>query len=279
MASEVVIYTDESDRTGDFCSNFYGGILVRSKDLESASGRLLACKHRHNLHGEIKWRKVTQNYLGKYVAVVDELFDMIAADLVKIRIMFTNNQYIPFGLTPEQRQNEYHLLYYQFIKHAFGLEYCTRELAPPVRVRLNIDQMPTGLEDTSRFKAYVAALDDSPRMRDSRVRFYEQQIAEVMSHDHVLLQYLDIVLGAMSFRLNGRHKAKLPGQSRRGSRTIAKHRLYQHISTRIRAIYPGFNIGESTGTQGDPANRWQHPYRHWKFVPRDHHRDSSKAKP
>jgi hypothetical protein len=279
MANEVVIYTDESDRTGEYCSNFYGGILVRSKDLERAADRLLACKLRHNLHGEIKWRKVTENYLGKYAGVVDELFDMVTADVVKIRIMFTNNQYIPIGLTSEQRQNEYHLLYYQFIKHAFGLEFCTSELAPPVRVRLNIDQMPTGNEETSRFKAYVAGLDRNPRMRDSRVRFDEQQIAEVASHDHVLLQCLDIVLGAMAFRLNERHRAKPVGKSRRASRTLAKHRLYQHISTRIRAIYPGFNIGESTGIQGDPANRWRHPYRHWKFVPRDHRRDSSRAKP
>lgn len=279
MANEVCIYTDESDRTGEYCSNFYGGILVRSKDLDSAIARLLACKRRHNLHREIKWQKVTENYLDKYIGVIDELFGMVAADTVKIRIMFTNNQYIPVGLTPEQKQNEYHLLYYQFIKHAFGLEHCGSELAPPIRVRLNIDQMPTGKEETARFKAYVAGLSRNPHMRTGGVRFDIQQIAEVASHDHVLLQCLDIVLGAMAFRLNGRHLAKPAGQSRRASRTVAKHRLYQHISTRIRAIYPGFNIGESTGIQGDPLNRWRHAYRHWKFVPRDHHRDSSRAKP
>ena len=278
MANEVVIYTDESDRAGEYCSNFYGGILVRSKNLQSVISRLEQCKQIHNLHREIKWQKVTENYLDKYIGVVDELFDMVAADTVKIRIMFTNNQYIPIGLTPEQRQNEYHLLYYQFIKHAFGLEYCTRELAAPVRVRLNIDQMPTGKEETARFKAYVAGLTRNPGMRASGVRFDMQQIAEVASHDHVLLQCLDIVLGAMAFRLNGRHDAKPAGQSRRAKRTVAKHRLYQHISMRVRSIYPRFNIGESTGTQGDPTNRWRHAYRHWKFVPRDHHRDPSRAK-
>lgn len=279
MANELVIYTDESDRTGEYCSNFYGGLLVRSRDLQPVIDRLDECKRRHNLHGEIKWQKVTENYLDKYVGVIDELFDMVAADAVKIRVMFTNNQYIPLGLTPEQKQNEYHLLYYQFIKHAFGLEYCSRDLTPPVRIRLNIDQMPTGREETARFKAFVAGLSHNPGMRAGGVRFDMQQIAEVASHDHVLLQCLDIVLGAMAFRLNGRHDAKPAGEPQRAKRTIAKHRLYQHISQRVRAIYPRFNIGESTGTQGDPANRWRHPYRHWKFVPREHHRDSSRAKP
>jgi len=46
MANEVVIYTDESDRTGEYYSNFYGGILVRSKDLERAADRLLTYKSR-----------------------------------------------------------------------------------------------------------------------------------------------------------------------------------------------------------------------------------------
>jgi hypothetical protein len=90
---------------------------------------------------------------------------------------------------------------------------------------------------------------------------------------------MDIVLGSMAFRLNNKHKAKPVGQHRRGKRTVAKESLYRHISDRIRRIYPNFNIGESTGTQGDRANRWKHPYRHWKLIPKDHERDFSKAKP
>jgi hypothetical protein len=95
----------------------------------------------------------------------------------------------------------------------------------------------------------------------------------------MLLQCLDIVLGAMAFRLSNKHLIRPPGQHRRGKRTIAKEKLYQHISGRIRQIYPNFNIGESTGTQGDLANRWKHPYRHWKLIPKNDQRDFSKVKP
>ena len=56
-------------------------------------------------------------------------------------------------------------------------------------------------------------------------------------------------------------------------------KLYKHISTRIRQIYPNFNIGESTGKQRDWANAWKHPYRHWNLIPKDHKRDKTKAKP
>ena len=279
MPTELVIYTDESDKQGEYFSNFYGGVLVRSKDLARVIAQLEACKQQQNLFQEIKWGKVTENYLAKYVAMMDAFFDIVAAGAAKVRIMFTNNQFIPQGLTSEQRQTEYHRLYYQFVKHAFGLRHCSAELRPPIRVRLNLDQMPTNNEATAQFKSYVAGLNRNPALVRAGVRFDAQQIAEVNSRDHVLLQCLDIVLGSMAFRLNDKHKLKPPGQRRRGKRTIAKEKLYRHISTRIRQIYPNFNIGESTGKQGDWANVWKHPYRHWKLIPKNHERDKTRAKP
>lgn len=222
MATELVIYTDESDKEGEYFSNFYGGVLIRSRDLVTCTTQLVECKRQQNLLQEIKWGKVTANYLAKYVAVMDLFFDMIAADKAKVRIMFTNNQFVPQGLSSEQRKTEYHRLYYQFVKHAFGLRFCQIELQPPIGVRLNIDQMPTSKEETAQFKSYVEGLNRNTALREAGVRFDVQQIAEVSSHDHVLLQCLDIVSGAMSFRLNNKHLAKPAGKHRRGKRTIAK---------------------------------------------------------
>ena len=94
MATEFVIYTDESVKDGEYFSNFYGGALVRSSDLAKVIETLAQIKAKQNLHGEIKWTKVTGNYLDKYLAVMDVFFDLIANDVVKTRIMFTNNTYI-----------------------------------------------------------------------------------------------------------------------------------------------------------------------------------------
>ncbi len=79
------------------------------------------------------------------------------------------------------------------------------------------------------------------------------------------MQCLDIVLGSMAFRLNDMHKEKPEGQKRRGKKTIAKEKLYKHINKYIREIKPGFNIGISTGTNSG-FDKWEHPYRHWKFT-------------
>lgn len=279
MATEFVIYTDESERSGEFFSNFYGGVLVRSFHLADAIAQIRQSKLEQNLFGEIKWIKVTENYLEKYMAVMDAFFDLVAGDRIKVRVMFTNNTLVPLGLTAEQRQTEYHRLYYQFLKHGFGLQHCGTEHVGVKKVRLNLDQMPTSNEDTAQFKSFVESLRRNPEMRRAQVTFDIQQIAEVNSQEHDLLQCLDVVLGAMAFRLNNKHKAKPAGMHRRGKRTVAKEKLYRHISGRIRLIYPNVNIGESTGTQGELANRWYHPYRHWKLVPKNHERDFSKKKP
>ncbi|MDA1014109.1 MAG: DUF3800 domain-containing protein [Planctomycetota bacterium] len=276
---EYVIYTDESDRDGEFFANFYGGVLVRSPDLAGVIQRLEACKLSQNLFGEIKWQKVTTPYLDKYKAVMDAFFEEIAADRVKTRIMFTSNQYVPQGLSAEQRQSEYHRLYYQFIKNSFGLQFSTANQRTPVRIRLNLDQMPTSREETAQFKAFLVGLNRNPQLHKAGIQFDVQQMAEVSSHDHVLLQCLDVVLGAMVFRLNNKHKVKPPGSRTRGKRTIAKEKLYKHILSRVRQIYPNFNIGISTGIQGDRGNRWRHPYRHWLLIPKNHTRDLTKAKP
>lgn len=276
--AELIIYTDESEKNGKHFSNFYGGVLVRAPDLVAVIGKLESLKAELNLTGEVKWQKVTENYLEKYRSLLGAFFDLVAADQLKVRVMFTHNRFVPTGLTAEQKAGEYHLLYYQFLKHAFGLPHSNTNRVP-LGIRLNLDQLPERREENARFKAFVLGLNHNPQFRAARIQFRRDQISEVRSHDHVLLQCLDVVLGAMAFRLNDKHREKPVGAARRGKRTIAKEHLYRFMLERIRQIYPSFNVGETTGRQGDWANLWNHSYRHWKFVPREHEIDATRAKP
>lgn len=268
MGREFIIYADESVSHGQYFSNFYGGALVRSTDLREVEETLQQTKARENLHNEIKWTKVTATYLSKYVAVIDAFFDLVEQDKVKVRVMFTQNSFAPTNLTREQRGNSYFLLYYQFIKHAFGLQY-SNEHGDPIGVRLYLDRMPDSRESVANFRGYLLGLNRSVGFRQAKLQLREDQIAEVDSHDHVVLQVLDVVLGAMPFRLNDQHKQRPPGAHIRGKRTIAKDNLYQHIRGRICRIRPNFNVGVTTGVDGDRTNYWRHGYRHWRFIPRE----------
>lgn len=265
---QLVIYCDESDISGKHFGNFYGGLLVDAHQQPEVEARLEAKCMELRLNHEVKWQKISTAYADKYIALVDELFDIVAEGDIKLRIMFTQNYYAPRRLSPEQGEEGFFILYYQFIKHAFGLRFAG---IPGQRtsIRLMFDELPDTLEKRARFKAYLAALDRSPEFRRSGVDLDASDIAEVDSKRHVLLQCVDVVLGAMQFRLNDKHKEKPEGSRMRGKRTIAKERVYKHVLGRIRQLYPGFNIGRPTSLRGDMANLWKDPYRHWLFVAKD----------
>lgn len=279
MARELVIYCDESISKGRHFSNFYGGVIIRSSDLEPVQASIAAKKAELGFSGEVKWQKVSWDWQNRYIALVDHFFDLIETKRIKVRIMFSQNIRIAQNLTKEQIENSYFLLYYQFLKHAFGLPYCNPDpAASPINVRIYLDQLPDTAEKANRFKAYLAALTMSPPFRRARVVIQPQNVTDVVSHNHDILQCLDIVLGSMQFRLNDLHKEKPDGSRVRGKRTRAKEQVYSHINRRLQKLRPNFNIGISTGEDGDAANRWRHPYRHWLFAQRGHKVDTQRSK-
>lgn len=257
---EYIIFCDESDRRGKYYSNFYGGLIIGSSHYEIITAKLNSRKIELNLHQEVKWEKVTAQYLEKYQALMKTFFEEVAQKRVRVRIMFRQNAYRSHGLSYEQIELEYFLLYYQFVKHAFGLEHVNQNLS----LRIYFDKFPDTAEKIEQFKGYLLGLTKSKSWQTIDIK--REDIAEVNSHNHVLLQCLDVVLGAMAFRLNDKHKEIPTGSKRRGKRTIAKEKLYRFILSEIRRIRPNFNIGVSTKTDA-LDERWLMPYLHWAFVP------------
>jgi hypothetical protein len=266
---EYILYCDESSQEGLKYSDFFGGCLVSSKDMPSIVETLKTKKLELNLYGEVKWSKVTENYLNKYIELTTLFFSYIKSGKIKVRIMFRNNKDLPTDSTNHLPEDKYFKLYYQFIKHAFGLMHVKVE-SEPIYLRVYIDQLPDKKEKCSRFKQFLVDLPRTSDFSGSSIAIRKSDVAEVKSHEHVLLQCLDIVLGAMHFRLNKLNKAIPEGQSRRGKRTVAKEKLYKHILNEINDIFPNFNIGESTGNRGSqyPDFYWSHHYRHWRFKPK-----------
>ena len=274
---EYIIFCDESETKGRYYSNFYGGLLVGSSQYDRLTRRFEELKASLHLHGEVKWSKVTETYRGKYLALMEALFEELQAGHLKIHIMFCQNAHIATGLSEEQIEGAYFRLHYQFIKHAFGLKYRDGDEGP-VGLRLYFDAFPATREAVQQFKGFIHALGQSPEFSRAGIFLKSEDITEVRSHDHVLLQMLDIVLGAMNFRLNDLHKEKRQGEARRGKRTVAKAKLYKMILGEIRKLHPRFNIGVSTGAPEGLPQRWTQPYRHWQFIPSQFQFDSTRTK-
>lgn len=268
MAAEYIIYCDESDEKGKFFSNFYGGALVRGQHYTEVVEAIRAKKKEQNLFKEVKWQYVTENYENKYIALMDTFFDLVKADKVKVRIMFTQNRYVAKGLTKRHIDEKYFILYFQFIKHAFGLD-CSPILDGGVHLKIYPDRIPDTAAKVENFRSFVVGLARQPSWRERGIKIHPDNVADVESKEHEILQCLDIVLGGINFKLNNKHRELTARNgTRRGSRTKAKERVYKHLKARIQDIYPRFNVGANTGFHAEDCY-WTDPYRHWLFKPRE----------
>ena len=225
---------------------------------------------------EIKWTNISPSTETRFRHFADTFFDKIENGLIKYRVMFTHNVWRPVGLTREHYRQEYFLLYYQFIKNGLGLgQYKSADGKRDLQIIC--DQFPHTGRDVSEFKRFLLGLNSSV-LNKNGLDLRPENIGEAKSHNHVVLQGTDLILGAIQFKLNAHDRLKPPGKVHRGKKTRAKERVYKHILARIQKIYPHFNIGISTGTRGDYANRWNDPYRHWKLMPRNKEYDESAEK-
>lgn len=274
---EYIIFCDESDKKGEFYSNFYGGVLVGLSQYDRVKARLERTRDELGFRSELKWQKVTDHYLDQYMEFMRAFFDEIRAGNLKARVMFRQNTHTRRFEDAEQKALEYFMLYYQFIKHGFGLSQM-EHAHPAIHLRLYFDQFPDTSERAAQFKGYLNALQSIKTFANAKIKIREGDITEIKSHEHILLQGIDIVLGAMVFRLNDKHKAIPAGKHRRGKRTIAKEKLYKFILSEIKTVYPNFNIGISTGMKEGLHSLWLDPYRHWKFIPKEHVYDESMSK-
>lgn len=116
QSKEYFIWCDESIKKGKYYSNFYGGVLIQSKDIDIVLHKLKEVVAEIGIIEEIKWQKVDKYKLPAFIRLMNVFFSLVKEDKIKVRIMFTQNAIQPLNLKDEHFENEYFLLYYQFFK-------------------------------------------------------------------------------------------------------------------------------------------------------------------
>lgn len=277
MPKRYIIFCDESDDRGRFYSNFYGGALIEARLQQAIEAELQAKKDElHIFGGEMKWERITAPYADKYVDFVNCVFDILARGDMKLRMMFTQNRHVPY-LEEHQIGRDYFMLYYQFIKHAFGLQYAVPE-GDTATAAVLLDDVPRNAELFHEFKEYLSSLSSFPKWSRAGFSIAYDDITDVDSKKHNILQALDVVLGGVQSRLNEKHTKPIPPAKRRGKRAKAKEKVYKAIKERIFGLYPNFNVGVSTATHDGLHMRFEHPYRHWLFVPNNARLENNRTK-
>ena len=163
------IYCDESEHKGRFYGNFYGGAILATSDQEAITAELEACKANAGLKGEAKWTKIGPYNEASYKQLVDKIFELIGANKLKLRVMFTQNINQVAHVEEYKDNNEFYLLYYQFIKHAFGLRFCNPSFVEDVHLAVLIDDAPDKSEALGNFKDYLSSLSAFPVFFRNRI--------------------------------------------------------------------------------------------------------------
>ena len=88
---------------------------------------------------------------------------------------------------------------------------------------------------------------------------------------HSIEQCVDVILGSIAFMLNKKNKVVPEGASERGSRTVAKEKLFFHILHFIEESdgVEFFDIATSTPIQ-TLEDLWAILYIHWELIPSEY---------
>lgn len=271
LASAVyVVYADEAwthDPRLRFW-RFYGGALLSSRDRERIDHDLNGLKAQLGLIGEVKWSRVRDVNWERYAVLIDRFLDLVDAGTIKLRYMWLDQQFQnPAALNDYHLETGYYILYYLFLVLAFGLPW--HDEREGVEIEFFPDQLPDQPEKRREFIRFLKSCHLARRY-EGRSDFRIINVGDVPSRKHLILQCVDVIIGAIGFRLNHMHKV-LQDNGRRATGTKVKERLYKAIIARLRAIDMAergtrdFSIGHSTGINNDIVNRWRHKFRQWDF--------------
>lgn len=216
----IKIYADESSQNAHRHLAM-GACVAGRADAERIFQAFTAGRSRHGLlGGELKWAKVSKAKLGCYIAMCDILFDLIERDVVHFHALTLDTSTIDHKTHSEgNAEIGFNKLIYQLLLHKFGRRYGAAS-----NIQVHLDNRTHNENPNAMTDMLNAAL-----ARDWNILskpFQSVQFAN--SKDHDLLQFADILIGAIAYR---RNRFDLKPEA-------APHKiaLMKHIAGRIRRI-------------------------------------------
>lgn len=251
---------------------FFGGILGRSADLDRLDTSLRDIKSKHGIHSEVKWKKLSSSNIDCYKEMVDSLIMYLANGSIKYRQMFVDRSYVikrqPTEDSPSEIDTQFKL-YYQYIKHSFGLEYLPQN-ADRTGVLIRLDNHSSQAHK-QRLVSFCEALPGYLGRLDLEIR-----VTFIDSRKSPRLQICDVLMGAAGSHGNNMHKKREAGQRGMTPKQRLRHDMCLFIYNKLKVLdaqtrgSKAFNWFETTGHGGNPQNRLHHSLRIWKFIPKNH---------
>lgn len=162
-----------------------GALWLPASLREEAKGKIAALRARHNVHGEMKWRKISPARLGFYEEIID-LFFAYGSDL-RFRCIAVDHAKTDMAAFHDgDGELGFYKFYYQLLHHWIldfneYIFFCD----------LKTNRSPTRLAELRRV------------LTNANLSAEIADVQPLPSGQLVLMQLCDILLGAASSRLNG----------------------------------------------------------------------------
>jgi hypothetical protein len=161
-------------------------------------------------------------------------------------------------------------LYYQFIKHHFGIKEMP-SFPEGIKILLHLDDH-SSQKHKSKLEEFVKDL--TRILGRSDIQF---SISYVNSGSNDRIQACDLLMGAAGSHGNKMHDIRIDGRRGMTGKQKVRHDLCKHVYNHLRNLScserntKAFNWFESTG--GSSQERFTHKVRIWKFVPKKYFKD------
>ena len=250
---KYIIVCDESTKKGKRYSYFFGGALLRESEYEKITQIFKLFIEQAQL-GEAKRTKITQLNYKSYIDLMDLFFTYVKAGKINARVMLTNNN--DLDRIPNSLDETYCKFYYLFIRYAFSLFYAKKD----IQIRLALDDLPETKESCKNLKEHlVKNLKRVDFFDCNKVVLQAQDIEEVDSRKHPILQCVDVLIGIVDFALNS------SAEDRTSKRGKAKWQVWKFVESKIYEIHPDL-ILDATTKPIKSHKGWLDPYKHFVYT-------------
>ena len=205
------IYCDESRQTKDRYM-VIGGIIIPEDNVAVFNQTMEKVRQEENMRAELKWSKVTNQKLSKYLCFVDYFLEQNKTDKLNFHAVIVDNHHMDYKkLGKGDREAGFYKFYYELLLQSFG-----RHADQDAKFFVYLDYRITNYS----LKTLKESLNRGMRRRWGLYTDIIKVIEPRRAKSTNLIQMTDIVLGAIGFQKNG---IDLRAGSRQAKIDLAKY--------------------------------------------------------
>ncbi len=270
---KYIIICDESTKHGKLYSYFLGGAMILERDYQEINDELYRLKHLLVLK-ELKRNYIDITNADKYIKVLQLFFDYIKKGKVKVRVFFSDNKLLSKRIK-EKGDLTFNKFYYFLLKFGFNI----KSSPTNIDLRIMFDMLPDKESTNDKFKKHLVDKLNIPakEQNDSFVSLKMEDISEVDSKKHMVLQCVDVIIGLMDYFCNDFISEHYITSKKEKGRYLVLNYILSNINTLTNNIEGTFDIFKTTpGLLG--RNGWAMKYAHYMYKPTNLIRDIQKKR-